>query len=72
MCGGSCNSFHVIVLLLCAIENTDQNYLEEGEVNAGVPAVADSLQVTARISTSFLVLIGIFFPSVTGKSYVHM
>ena len=47
-------------------DNTKQNYLEEGEVDAGVPAVAESLQVTALIATDFLVLIGIFFPSVTG------
>ena len=48
-------------------ENTKQNYLDEGEVNAGVPAVAESLQITALIATDFLVLIGIFFPSVTGQ-----
>lgn len=40
-------------------------YLRKGEATPGVQATDE--QVSAAISTSFLVLIGIFFPSVTGK-----
>ena len=46
-------------------ENAGINYLESGEVRPGERGVG--LQVTASISTNFLILIGIFFPSVTGK-----
>ena len=49
---------------MCA-ENTPIRYLDKGEVRPdqrGVPP-----QVVATLTTSFLVLIGIFFPSVTGK-----
>ena len=40
-------------------------YLEKGEGAPGKPAIGN--QVEAAITSSFLVLIGIFFPSVTGE-----
>jgi hypothetical protein len=46
-------------------ENGGINYLERGEVRPGEQGVG--LQVTATITTNFLILIGIFFPSVTGS-----
>lgn len=45
-------------------ENTPAGYLEDGEVRPGVEATG--VQVQAEITTTFFVLIGIFFPSVTG------
>lgn len=52
----------------CALiaENTPINYLQAGEVRPGERGVAP--QVTATLTSSFLVLIGIFFPSVTGAT----
>ena len=51
-------------LLLLLSENTDPHYLDDGEVRPGVQGVG--LQISAEITTSFLVLLGIFYPSVTG------
>lgn len=45
-------------------DNADSNYLEQGEVRPGEDGV--ELQVSAQVASSFFVLIGIFFPSVTG------
>ena len=55
-----------IVFFFPSAENTPAMYLQTGEVRSGVQGIDP--QVTAGITTSFLVLIGIFFPSVTGKS----
>ncbi len=46
-------------------DNTPSMYLEKGEGDPGKPAIGN--QVEAAITSSFLVLIGIFFPSVTGQ-----
>ncbi len=46
-------------------ENTDAMYLDEGEVRPGEDAEGN--QVRSEIATSFFLLIGIFFPSVTGE-----
>jgi potassium/chloride transporter 4/5/6 len=46
------------------VDNTEAGYLEEGEVRPGQRAVGNMVQ--AEITTTFFVLIGIFFPSVTG------
>ena len=46
-------------------ENTPQGYLKTGEIRPGVQGQAP--QVRAEITASFFVLIGIFFPSVTGE-----
>ena len=45
------------------------NYLQAGEVRPGERGI--SPQVTATLTSSFLVLIGIFFPSVTGATPTH-
>ena len=55
---GSCDTVHYT-------DNTKQSYLEEGEVRPGQSSVGN--QVQAEITTTFFVLIGIFFPSVTGE-----
>ncbi len=54
----------VKVCMCVCIENGGLSYLRRDEVMPGVEGVAP--QVTATLTTSFLVLIGIFFPSVTG------
>ena len=53
---------------VCISDNTKSTYLRKGEARPGVQAVGN--QVSAALSTSFLVLIGIFFPSVTGNGVV--
>ena len=45
-------------------DNADSNYLEQGEVRPDQEG--EGLQVSAEVASSFFVLIGIFFPSVTG------
>lgn len=56
-----------IVVMITFTENTAINYLEDGEIRPNErPVNRESPQVTATLTTSFLVLIGIFFPSVTG------
>lgn len=66
----------VVVMLLTSTENLWSAYLEKGEVveKHGLPSTDTlglkeslSLYVVADIATSFTVLVGIFFPSVTGK-----
>lgn len=50
------------------VDNTPIYYLDEGEISPGrEPVNSNSPQVTATLYTNFLVLIGIFFPSVTGR-----
>lgn len=60
-------------------ENLWSTYLEKGEVveKHGLPSTDTlglkenlSLYVVADIATSFTVLVGIFFPSVTGKVFM--
>ena len=60
-------------------ENLWSTYLENGEVveKHGLPSTDTlglkenlSLYVVADIATSFTVLVGIFFPSVTGKVFM--
>lgn len=60
-------------------ENLWSAYLEKGEVveKHGLPSTDTlglkeslSLYVVADIATSFTVLVGIFFPSVTGKVFI--
>ena len=61
-CEVKCDSLCVCVV---CTENTEAGYLDEGEVRPGQRAVGNMVQ--AEITTSFFVLIGIFFPSVTGQ-----
>ena len=46
-------------------ENSPANYLEQGEVKPGQQG--EGTQIQAEITSTFFVLIGIFFPSVTGE-----
>lgn len=46
-------------------ENFNPHYMDEGEVEPGVKGVPD-VEILGKEYTSFLVLIGIYFPSVTG------
>ena len=46
-------------------ENTPARYLQQGEVRPGQQG--EGTQIRAEITTTFFVLIGIFFPSVTGE-----
>eukprot|EP01135_Chromosphaera_perkinsii_P009675 Nk52_evm1s1837 gene=Nk52_evmTU1s1837 len=47
-------------------ENVDSSYLQKGEVKVGVMGNVTNGDVVAEQDTSFALLIGIFFPSVTG------
>ena len=47
------------------VENAKSNYLEEGEVRSGVEG--EGVQLSAQVTSSFFILISIFFPSVTGE-----
>ena len=57
-------------LPLSVIENTPSRYLKKNEAAPGEPAIGN--QVEAAITSSFLVLIGIFFPSVTGENHYYL
>ena len=48
-------------------ENSPANYLEQGEVKPGQQG--EGTQIQAEITSTFFVLIGIFFPSVTGEGW---
>lgn len=62
---------YMCVSAVCSLaENTPMNYLQTGEVRPDERGV--SPQVTATLTSSFLVLIGIFFPSVTGATPTHV
>ena len=47
------------------IDNAQSNYLEEGDVEPGVEG--EGVQLSAQVTSSFFILISIFFPSVTGQ-----
>ena len=47
------------------VENTGSHYLEEGEVHPGESG--EGVQLSAQVTSSFFILISIFFPSVTGE-----
>lgn len=66
----------MFMYIFVMIENMWSNYLEKGEIleKAGLQSVAAHSPienfinyVTADIATSFTLLVGIFFPSATGK-----
>ena len=65
-----CHGFSIVMVSSNHVENTRSQYLEEGEGAPGKPAIGN--QVEAAITSSFLVLIGIFFPSVTGELLHHL
>lgn len=47
------------------LENYKQNYMDEGEVLPGEEGLPE-VEILSKEFTSFLILIGIYFPSVTG------
>ena len=49
------------------VENLFSHYRHEGEIEHDVKGDA-SFEVVAQELTSFLILVGIYFPSVTGQS----
>ena len=53
------------VTVTCISDNLKSSYLRKGEASPEEPAVG--IQISAAITSSFFVLIGIFFPSVTGR-----
>ena len=61
-----CVSYTELHVVRHLSDNTKAGYLEEGEVRPGQRSEGN--QVQAEITTTFFVLIGIFFPSVTGTS----
>ena len=54
------------VCFLIFVDNWESKYLEKDEVSPGVKAGAYQGEVRSDISTSFFILLAIFFPSVTG------
>ena len=52
------------------VENTGSHYLRVGEVHPGEKG--EGLQLSAQVTSSFFILISIFFPSVTGQCSVMM
>ena len=53
-------------MFLIFVDNWESKYLEKDEVSPGVKAGAYQGEVRSDISTSFFILLAIFFPSVTG------
>lgn len=67
----------IIIMVLTIAENLWSSYLVKGEIiekpslhSADVWGSLNQQYVLSDITTSFTLLVGIFFPSVTGKSYV--
>lgn len=55
------------LLLDIFTENWQSQYLKKGEVSPGVQAGKYDGEVRSDITTSFFILLAIFFPSVTGR-----
>lgn len=56
------------LLLTCIFaDNWKSQYLKKGEVTPGVQAGEYDGEVRSDITTSFFILLAIFFPSVTGR-----
>lgn len=56
------------LLLSCIFaDNWKSQYLKKGEVTPGVQAGEYDGEVRSDITTSFFILLAIFFPSVTGR-----
>ena len=51
------------------IDNWKSEYLQKDEVSPGVTAGEYQGEVRSDITTSFFILLAIFFPSVTGRSH---
>lgn len=59
-----------ILDVLDLLENLFSHYRREGEVERDVKGDA-SFEVVAQEITTFLILVGIYFPSVTGTTKTH-
>jgi hypothetical protein len=53
------------------VENLFSHYRQAGEIEQGVKGDS-SFEVVAQEITTFLILVGIYFPSVTGKEDIFM
>ena len=51
----------------CASENLWPHYMKEGEVTPGVQGSTNRGEVISSMTTSFVALAAIYFPSVTGR-----
>ena len=60
-----CYQYYYLVIITS--ENVESNYVKKGEFNPGVLAGSYIGEVRSDITTSFFILLAIFFPSVTGK-----
>jgi len=49
------------------VDNWNSKYLKKDEVSPGVEAGAYEGEVRSDVTTSFFILLAIFFPSVTGR-----
>lgn len=63
------SAYNVCIQFTPLTENTPLGFLDTGESRPGVTGV--SSQLTAMAATDFLILIGIFFPSVTGTFILY-
>ena len=52
--------------LHCLLGNVNPQYTAEGQSKPGMGPVGN--QIVASVATSFLILVGVFYPSVTGES----
>jgi len=65
-----CKKIYFYLLFLIKIklikENYKSNYIDEGEVYPGEKGLSE-VEILGKEFTSFLILVGIYFPSVTGS-----
>ena len=54
-------------LFALLVDNWNSKYLKKDEVSPGVEAGAYEGEVRSDVTTSFFILLAIFFPSVTGR-----
>ena len=64
--------YYFSLLLDIFTENWQSQYLKKGEVSPGVQAGQYDGEVRSDITTSFFILLAIFFPSVTGRLAVNI
>ena len=54
-------------LFALLVDNWNSKYLKKDEVSPGVEAGSYEGEVRSDVTTSFFILLAIFFPSVTGR-----
>lgn len=59
--------FDVLCFFSIFVDNWNSKYLKKDEVSPGVKAGKYQGEVRSDITTSFFILLAIFFPSVTGR-----